>query len=623
MESYLRLSEQLDFASTDLKRRPFRTTLILTSLTSVVASTVFLFLFANVLLDVTSFATAGETSSALVTFYETFIWATLLLVLILGAVVVSSNISLEMVSRRKDIGLMKAIGTLIDTLYDHFVAQAVILLLASVVLGCALGVVLYLGGLLWLASVVPWLEFSFEFPWLQIVFLSIVYLFVGYVAAQKPIYDIVHESPVSALNPEVGMRVRRVGYLDSFGLPFRVATKATGRRIKGTRRTILSLLFSFGLASLLWIGGGIVETTTFSYISRAMGTNVVAVGNTELLDQYYDSYSLSGSLLNSSFDFLEDSDFIPSELISDIENIPGVQYIETRLLDYMPIQEGPGIIWNPTLERYEYIGENRTDTALIVGVDWDNTISDWYFEGEEISDSGQAWIGGVLATSVFEDPLIQSLGVHGQSLAIQSIAFDILNGGMVAYMDFFEMQEALGVSGGNILLIQLEEYNIGYIEQIKQLANTHNLSIYLQNEVLNENLDSIAAIWSLLQPLPIMALLSAFLSLMNYLLISVFGRFRDYVIMRSVGAKPSFIARTMIAEGVNIGLKAGFPGVLISTLFSIYFLVPEAAVPSLWYLPAVIGIMLIALLLVVVLAAIPVYLIFSSRSDLRVSEFSV
>ena len=617
------MSEQLDFASTDLKRRPFRTSMVLTSLTSVVASTVFLFLFANVLLDVTAFATAGETTSALITFYETFIWATLLLVLILGAVVVSTNISLEMVSRRKDIGLMKAIGTLIDTLYDHFMAQAVILLIASVILGCAIGTVMYLGGLFWLASVVPWLEFSFDFPWLQIAFLSLVYLFVGFFAAQKPIYDTVHESPIAALNPEVGMHVRRIGYLDNFGLPFRIATKATGRRIKGSRRTMVSLLFSFGLASLLWIGGGIVETTTVSYISRAMGTNIVAVGNPELLNQYYDSYSLSGSLLNSSFDFMEDSDFIPSELISEIEDSSGIQRTETRLLDIVEVNEGPGIIWNPTLEQYEYIGENRTDTALIVGIDWENTISDWYFEGEEISESGQAWIGGVLATSVFEDPLIQSIGVQGRSLDIESIAFDILNGGMVAYMDRSEMQEAWGVTGVNLLLIQLEEYDPGYIERIRQLSSEYNLSIYLQEEVLEENLESIAAIWSLLQPLPVMALISAFLSLMNYLLISVFGRFRDYIIMRSVGARPSFIAKTMMAEGVDIGLKAGFPGVLIATLFSIYFLVPEAAVPTLWYLPAVIGVMLVALLLVVVLAAIPVYLIFSSKSDLRVSEFHV
>jgi ABC-type antimicrobial peptide transport system permease subunit len=120
-----------------------------------------------------------------------------------------------------------------------------------------------------------------------------------------------------------------------------------------------------------------------------------------------------------------------------------------------------------------------------------------------------------------------------------------------------------------------------------------------------------------------MALLSAFLSLMNYLLVSVFGRLRDYIIMKSIGAKPSFIVRVMIAEGTDIGMKSGIPAVFVATLFSIYFLIPEAAVPSLLYLPVSMVTTLVALLIVVLLAAVPVYLLFQSKSELRVTEFSV
>jgi ABC-type antimicrobial peptide transport system permease subunit len=162
------------------------------------------------------------------------------------------------------------------------------------------------------------------------------------------------------------------------------------------------------------------------------------------------------------------------------------------------------------------------------------------------------------------------------------------------------------------------------ISRIQALVSDETgFGIFLQQEVLESNLATLGAFWSLLQPLPLIALLSAFLSLMNYLLVSVFGRFRDYVIMKSIGAKPSFIARTMIAEGVEIGLTAGLPAVLVATLFSIYFLVPEAAVPSLLYLPMAIAIMLVSMLIVVVLSTVPVFLLFMSRRDLRVSEFAV
>ena len=229
-----------------------------------------------------------------------------------------------------------------------------------------------------------------------------------------------------------------------------------------------------------------------------------------------------------------------------------------------------------------------------------------------------------MANTLFEDPLIQSLGVHGDSFEVKAVAFDIVNGGNMTLMDISIMQQLYGVSESNLVLVQVEDYSPSMISRIQALVEAETgFGIFLQQEVLENNLKTLSAFWSLLQPLPLIALLSAFLGLTNYLLVSVFSRFRDYVIMRSIGAKPSFIARTMIAEGVEIGLAAGFPAVLVATLFSIYFLVPEAAVPSLLYLPAAIATMLVSMLIVVVLSSIPVFLIFMSRKDLRVSEFAV
>ncbi len=617
------MSEQ-DYASQDLRRRPFRTALALLSISSVVASTTFLFLFGNVLLDVTTLLTSTPSTSSMRVFFETFIWSVLLLVFVLGTVVVSSTISLEMVSRRKDIGLMKAIGTLMDTIFDHFMTQAVILLVGGVALGVAAGTLLYFAGLIWLASVLPNAQFTFQYPVLQVTLLCGVYLLIGYFSAQRPIYSTVHETPIDALNPDVGMKVKKYGFLDSFGLPFRIAAKATGRRIKGTRRTTLSLFLSFSLASLLWIGGGIVDTTTDAYISRSMGTNVIAVGNPDLLAQYYDAYSLTGSVLNESFSFIDAPYMVPSTLIADLEALSGVSRVEQRLVDYTTVSEIAKAIWNENLGQYELIGDSRVGEALVVGLDWDNTISDWYYYGDETNSSQQVWVCGGLANTLFEDPLIQSLGVHGDSFEVKAIAFDIVNGGNVALMNLSVMQQLYGISENNLVLVQVEDYSPSMISRIQALAEAEaGFGIFLQQEVLESNLKTLGAFWSLLQPLPLIALLSAFLSLMNYLLVSVFGRFRDYVIMKSIGAKPSFIARTMIAEGVEIGLTAGLPAVLVATLFSIYFLVPEAAVPSLLYLPAAIAIMLVSMLIVVVLSTVPVFLIFMSRRDLRVSEFAV
>ncbi|MGQ4910861.1 MAG: FtsX-like permease family protein [Candidatus Thorarchaeota archaeon] len=616
------MSDLKGFASKDLKRRPFRTILVILSLTTVIASTTFIFLFGNVLLDISSITFSTSMSSSLGTFFSTFVWSILLLVFILGAVIVSTTVSLEMVTRRRDIGLMKAMGTLLDTIFDYFMAQSVIVLLSSVVVGIAVGTVLYLLGMIWLGASIPGLVYSNEFPIIQIGLIAAVYIIAGYFSSQKPIYDTVQESPSVALNPEVASRVRRVGLLDNLGLPFRMATKNVGRRVKGTRRTVLSLFLSFTIASMLWIGGGIVETTSESYVIRSMGNNVVAVGNPALLEQYYSAYSLYGNPLNDSFDYRSSSDIIPAQLVTDIESLLGVTDTEQRFLVYSDVEEGAGIVYNPVVEDYERIGQDRTGEALLVGVDWGETIADWYFEGMAVNESQQVWLGGTLAQEMFEDPLVQSLQFQEESLAIRALAFDILNGGRMALLDRATLQDFWGVSGANLLLVQLDSYDEVLISQIEDLASASGFGIFRQQEVLTENLQAIGAVWGLLNPLAIMALLSAFLGLMNYLLVSVFSRLRDYVIMRSVGAKPSFIATVMVAEGLNVGLQGGLPALAVSVILSIYVLIPEAAVPSTAYLPLTIVSVFVAMVVVIILAAIPVYVFFNTKDDLRVSEFA-
>ncbi|MFW9807977.1 MAG: FtsX-like permease family protein [Candidatus Thorarchaeota archaeon] len=616
------MSDHQVYASKDLKRRPFRTTLTLFSLTSVVTATTFVFLFGNVLLDVTSFAVTSALSTSLGTFFSTFVWAILLLVFLLGAVVVSTTVSLEMVTRRRDIGLMKAIGTLLDTIFDFFMAQSVILLLASILLGLSIGTGLYLLGLIWLSSVVPGITLTGSFPYLQIGILATVLIFAGYFSAQKPIYDTVQESPSLALNPEVGTRVRVAGYLDSFGLSFRIATKGTGRRMKGTRRTVLSLFLSFTIASLIWIGGGVIHTTSNDYVTRSMGENVVAIGNPHLLNQYYDAYSLYGLPLNNSFNYVQASDMINDSLVTEMESVLGVVNVETRLVVYSAVEEQPAIIWNEEFQQYERIGLDRVSSAALIGVDWDDTISDWYYEGRRIDGTNQVWIGGKMASDFFVDPLVQNLGVQGFSLEIKAQAFDVLNGGMMAIMDVSLLQTYWGVTGTNLALVQLEDYDESIITQLDSMAASYGFDLYRQQDVLEGNLEAISAIWALMSPLAFVTLISAFLSLMNYLLVSVFGRLRDYVIMRSVGAKPSFIAKVMVAEGLDVGLRAGIPALIVATILSIYALIPEAAVSSVAYLPLTIGTVFAAMLIVIILASIPTYVFFASRNDLRVSEFS-
>ncbi len=614
------MPELQDYASRDLRRRPFHSLLVLLSITITVAMTTFLFLFGIVLLNVTGLITSYGIAQILTTFFEGFIWVVLILAIGLGVTIVSSTISLELVSRRRDIGLMKSIGAMIDTIYDHFMAQALILLIGGIVLGASVGTVIYLGGMIWLTWALPTLRFTLYFPIVELSLVLLLFLFVGYFVAQRPIYDAVHELPVSAMMPRLSVQTRSVGYLDSLGLSFRIASKATRRRVKGSKRALLALSLSIALASVLWIGGGIVHSTTTSYMTRSMGSNIIAIGHPELLHEYCGALYLTNELLSNISSLIVPQNMIPSQLIADLRDIDGVAAIEERLVEFEQVSEGVAIIWNPTLEQFEIIGDDRTADAFVVGLDWTNTLSDWYFEGRAPGEY-DVLIGSTLATTMFTDPLIQTLEVRGTRFNVSAIAFEVLNGGVVTFMSLSVMRTLYDVNGSNLVLVQLKSYDDVIISSIISLVESYGLGLYLLQDVLEENLRTLEGIWYLLQPLPIMALVSAFISLMSYMLTSVSARLRDYIIMRCIGGRPSFIAKTMFAEGLNMIFSAGLPGIILATLLSVYLLVPEAAISSIMFLPVSVLSMLIALVIVAVFATIPVYLLFSSKSDLRVSEF--
>ncbi|MEM2141901.1 MAG: FtsX-like permease family protein, partial [Candidatus Thorarchaeota archaeon] len=235
------MSERVDYASTDLRRRHFHFQMLLISVLSAMAFTTFLLLFGSAFFNVTEYVTSLGQLSVLYVFLTDFIWIALMFSLGLIMVLVSGMVYLEMVNRQRDIGLMKSIGIDLDTINDHFVVQSLVILLSGTALGVAVGSVAYMGSLVWLSAVLAGVELVFQYPILMIGLMVLLVILVGYLAAQQSIQRVINDTPIGALNPRVSKDVRHAGYLDSLGLSFRVASRATARRARGTKRVILSL----------------------------------------------------------------------------------------------------------------------------------------------------------------------------------------------------------------------------------------------------------------------------------------------------------------------------------------------------------------------------------------------
>ena len=129
---------ETSFPINDLLRRKLQTSLIIISLTSCVASTLFLLLFSEKIGFGISLMAESKLTAGFSTLFSRFIIFTGLLIFVVGAVIMSFMVFLMMSQRVRDIGLMKAAGCPNDVIFGYFMTE----LLVVTVVGCFLGVVL-------------------------------------------------------------------------------------------------------------------------------------------------------------------------------------------------------------------------------------------------------------------------------------------------------------------------------------------------------------------------------------------------------------------------------------------------------------------------------------------------
>jgi len=94
--------------------------------------------------------------------------------------------------------------------------------------------------------------------------------------------------------------------------------------------------------------------------------------------------------------------------------------------------------------------------------------------------------------------------------------------------------------------------------------------------------------------LPLFSLVTATLSLLSYMMLSISGQQRELGIMRALGAKPRTILKTIFLQALLIVLASGAIGFSVGFVITWLFLIPEAVI-SFLTLITVIGWLLLAL----------------------------
>ncbi|MBS7614199.1 hypothetical protein KEJ18_00430 [Candidatus Bathyarchaeota archaeon] len=495
--------------------------------------------------------------------------------------------SIDTSERTRNIGIMKAVGSLADAIYQYFTIEYLIMVLVGCSIGTLFGIILCFVS----TGVMNYMGFPVSMSPLNLQMVLLIFaLFVGFsfILSLRLVGRVARVKPAEALTQVSDLTTTqkstlRLPFLLGKILTARIALRTLSRRWFTTARSITCLDVIIVLMIIIVIGGIVAEETMFSYIQRAVGTNVVLVAKTEIAERYeqlLDRFLQIGHL--ELMDYLNENFAVPSSVIAGIQGIQGVLKVDPRLILEGTVKEVQLI--SPDYDnpgQYIVVGDARQCNATVMGIQAETLVNNWLVLGQVIqnNDTDSVLLGDTLAANFFEDPFVQSFKLFDYEFNTVGVCLDSLDNGMVVYMAYEKLSSIVHYSGYNIILIQVEPSNRSEtLEKISDALSGSGLVVVDSGQSLNRQLSYVSQIWSMLLSLSLLSFVSAVTSLVRSLMLSVSSQQRDLGIMRALGANPGTILRTVLFQTfilVSAGALFGFP---VGLAIILLFLIPEPVV---------------------------------------------
>ncbi|MFX1316837.1 MAG: FtsX-like permease family protein [Promethearchaeota archaeon] len=598
----------LDFAIKDIYRKKDTTIPYLVIIVIVIAFTEFLIyvtssLGLNVLIP-TNFNNVYFFTGAIRIVYTQFITLILILVIILSIVTVVVVTTTLVIHKKRDIAIMKALGTLPGKLYSFYLLEAFIIFFTGFIIGWIIGLFSY--GIFFFIMFLLDFPLSFQIDWIYtpITFISCligIFFITGYVlrkiGSQRIIKTFSEEIPYNFHAKKKLSVIPR--WLSRLGFNLKISIINNIRRRGEFRRylivfTLISLIiFTLGLGSI------VLATSSQEWIRKSQGENIVIIGHKDVVYNYslmYQMFSNPGIMVSSDdINFTESKYLFNFSDVNALENVEEIEKLEERLIGFYDVKELNGYIISDG--KYITVGKQRTGNFPLLGVNPDKIIPNFEIEGNFFTNNDSFFnmtIGDGLAYNFFEYPLDQSLEILGldKIFHISGIIIDSFYNGYAGYIGLNESRNLLNFTNEEIHIVLLKLKSRSYNSIKNDLVNiTDNLGtdfIHLRlDAVFKKNLDFLRNLS--LYPLFLIIIIAfiAILTLFYYQRGGILEKAKDFLIMRAIGSKSKYLKRILFMES----LLAIIPAILLSLglgmIFNALFLFERAYLPPL-YLPFII-----------------------------------
>jgi ABC-type antimicrobial peptide transport system permease subunit len=583
-----------------------------------------------------SFFFSGGISIAFVDFTT----LVLILMLILAFVVVIIVTSTLIITKKRDIAIMKALGSIPQILYGFYITEVYVVFFIGFIIGAVIGFISYII-FFFIASFLGVLAtFQVDVIYTPILFISClvgVYLFPGVVLRKLGT-----QNTMKLFSRDIPWDYDASKKLTTFpkwlsliGYNVKISVLNTLRRKGEFKRYLLVFTIISLIIFTLGLGSTVLKSSSQEWIKKSQGTNIVAIGHKEVLQNYtkmYDMFSNPDMLVTQKdIDFLKPDYLFNLSTVEELTNFTEIEKIDQRLINFYNITELDGYHFFED-GGYLVAGQSRKAIIPIVGFNASEIIQDFEIEGEYIvsEDSVNMMIGDGLGYNLFDYPIDQSMRIEelgtGHPFHISAVLIDSFYSGFAGYVDLSVMQGDLNFSSNEInlllLKVQSSEYDdvIEDIELIIQGNLGENFSFVNLNQTFEKNY-SYLEILTLYPSLIIimMAIISIFI-FYNYQKGNILEKAKDFLIMRAVGSKYKSIKKILFLEAFYMTVPSLLLSMGIGMVVNTLVLFERVYLPNISLPFIIIGLLFIAFLSFNYLSLFP---ILSKIKKFSIKDFDI
>ncbi|MFX1390183.1 MAG: FtsX-like permease family protein [Promethearchaeota archaeon] len=547
----------------------------------------------------------------------------ILLILLTFGVVVAVSTTL-IISKKKDIAIMRSLGTLPQKLYSFYLLEAYILYFIGFLCGLILGLLAFgIFGLI-MESLHFSIYWQIDLFYTPIMFFSCIlgiFFVTGYtlrkIGKKKVISTFSKDIPY---NYNAGKKLKFIPkWLTSIGFNIKIAVVNTLRK-KGEFKRYLVLFSIIGLLLFtLGLGTIVLNTSSQEWIKKSQNENIIAIGHQDVLSNYslmYKMFSDPTTFIDeTSINFTSPEYFFNLSDVDELNDIEEIQQIDERIISFYDVREltGTHIMEDGS---YVTVGQNREGNIPIIGINCNNLIQDFEIEGEFFTEEDaydNMTIGDGLAYNFFDFPFDQSLRLSdtGKRFHISGVVIDSFYSGWAGYISINESRISLNLLNDevNLIIIKIDSHSYNDVK-----SNLDTISQNIGENFTNIRLDPIFQVnvnfvgGLSIYPSILIVVLSiiAIYSLYNYQKSGIIEKAQDFLIMRAIGSKTRSLKRILFLESFFVIIPSLFLSLGIGMILTSLFLFQRVFLPPLYIPFALFSVLFVAFIIFNFLSLFPI-----------------